>query len=72
MKLIKVTNATVELLDEPILINLDKVLSVYGTRDNNGQMVTMLYVSPTEYWNVKETVNKIYELATENNPKVPQ
>ena len=65
MTFIKVTNATIELLDEPLLINMDKVISVYGTVDDNGQPITMLYVSPTEFWNVKESINIIYNLVSE-------
>jgi hypothetical protein len=59
---IKLTNANIELLDEVLLINMEKVISVFESVDDNGQPITMLYVSPTEFWNVKESINSIYDL----------
>jgi hypothetical protein len=58
--MIKLTNATKEFTDTPILLNPDFIVSIYGTIDENDELITMIYSSLQQTWVVKETVNEIF------------
>lgn len=59
--ILKLTNASPRLQNNPILINLDHIISIFED-EVEGSTVTILYSKTQETWQVTETINLIYDL----------
>lgn len=59
--ILKLTNASTRLLNNPILINMDYIISMFED-EVEGKTVTILYSKTQETWQVAENLNLIYDL----------
>jgi len=63
--IIKLTNATPELKDQPILINTDHIISMFSdTIDispKTKELITTIYSITQQTWIVKESIDSIYD-----------
>jgi hypothetical protein len=65
--IIKLTNIAKE-FEGPLLINVKHIMSVFSeTKDVDGaiEITTVVYSVTKEGWNVRESVNEIYDLIKE-------
>jgi hypothetical protein len=65
--IIKLTNIAKD-FEGPLLINVEHIMSVFSeTKDVDGaiEIRTVVYSVTKEGWNVKESVNEVYELIKE-------
>lgn len=67
--MIKLTNATSQFVGEPILLNTEFIVSIYGTIDEDENKVTMIYTSLQQTWVVKETVEEIHRMISGGKSK---
>lgn len=59
---IKVTNSHLERAGDPILINVNSIVSVFEDHVGGGSLRTVIYSSDNLFWNVEESVEKVYSL----------
>lgn len=62
MMFIKVTNMVQERAGDPILINVDKIISVYEDHVEGGSLKTIIYLSETLVFHVEESIEKVHSL----------
>lgn len=67
--MIKLTNATSQFVGEPILLNTEFIVSIYGTIDEDENKVTMICTSLQQSWIVQETVDKINSMISGGKSK---
>ena len=61
---IKLTNAHPELLNEPIVINSDNIVSIFESEVAPTLRVTNIHCPPHGTWNVQETLEEVLSLLT--------
>lgn len=68
MKMIKLTNATEALLDNPIYINQDWIVAVFEAPSMpGGSLKTIVYGGPTGItWEVSESPSDVYKMVEGN------
>lgn len=59
---IKLTNTHIARAGDPILININSIVSVYEDHVDGGSLRTVVYSSDSLNWYVEESVEKIYSL----------
>ena len=60
--MLKLTNAVEQYEGQPLLLNSDFIVSVYGTVDEKDNDISVIYSSIQQTWFVKETVEQIFEM----------
>jgi hypothetical protein len=60
--IIKLTNATEEYRGKKVLINSDRILSVFDGTNDSGEKITFVYVDKENIWHVSETIEQIYKM----------
>ena len=58
--IIKLTNANESFKDKLLLINVDKIVSVFESENDKKELITFVYVDRENTWQVKETLEEIY------------
>lgn len=58
MNLVKLTNAATTLKGKPLLINSDRIVSVFEA-EIDGEKVTFVYADTKDSWQVKENINTV-------------
>ena len=59
---IKVTNMLKDRAGDPLLINVDKIVSVYEDHVEGGSLKTVIYISDNLFFHVEESIEKVYSL----------
>ena len=62
--IIKLTNASEAFKDKSVLINTDKIVSIFESVNEKDETVTFVYVDKENTWLVKETLEEIYEMVS--------
>lgn len=62
---IKVTNAGIERRGDPVIININSVVSVYEDHVEGGSLMTVIYSSNGLMWYVEESLEAVYRLLEE-------
>lgn len=65
--LIKLTNAINQFEDTPILVNTDFIMSVYPKTTIASDTVTVLWSNISTSWEVKETVEEVWNLINQSD-----
>lgn len=63
---IKLTNVAKEFKDTPLVLNSRYLVSIFETKDEQGEPVTVVYNALQTAWNVKETPSEIFEMIGES------
>lgn len=61
MKLIRLTNATKGRIGEGLILNTDLIASFFEHSQEDGTKVTVAYGMNGNSWEVKETIDEIFE-----------
>jgi hypothetical protein len=64
--ILKLTNNNVHQKGNPILINMDHIISVYED-EIEGDKVTVLYSNTNQSWYVAEKINIIFNMVKKNS-----
>lgn len=56
---IKVTNAFVDRRGDPLIININSIVSVYEDHDDGGSLSTVIYSNPNLIWRVEESLGEV-------------
>ena len=59
--MIKLTNAAEPYVGNTIIINPRYIISIFDAKDNDGNIVTYVFSSNKDTWQVKETSDEIYK-----------
>lgn len=59
---IKVTNCSHERAGDPLIININEILSVYEDHIDGGSLRTVIYSRSGLTWNVEESIEKVNRL----------
>jgi hypothetical protein len=62
--IIKLTNANETFKGNPVLINMDKIVSVFSVVNEKDETITFLYYDKENTWQVSETTEEIYEMVS--------
>ena len=66
---IKVTNADIERRGDPVVININSIVSVYEDHAEGGSLMTVIYSSNGLMWHVEESLETVYRLLEEASKK---
>lgn len=66
---IKVTNADIERCGDPVVININSIVSVYEDHVEGGSLMTVIYSSNGLMWHVEESLETVYRLLEEASKK---
>jgi hypothetical protein len=66
---IKVTNMYDKRSGDPLLINVDKIVSVYEEHEEGGSLRTVIWASEKLSFHVEESIEKVYALIKEATQK---
>ena len=59
---IKVTNASPERAGDPILLNINSILSVYENHEESGSLSTVIFSTNGLTWVIEESIEKVHSL----------
>lgn len=59
---IRVTNISPNRLGDPIVINVNSIVSVYEDHFDGGSLRTVIYASDNLIWYVEESLEKVFTL----------
>ena len=66
---IKVNNAGNERRGDPVVININSIVSVYEDHVEGGSLMTVIYSSNGLMWHVEESLETVYRLLEEASKK---
>ena len=56
---IKVTNAFVDRRGDPLIININSIVSVFENHEEGGSLSTTIYSNPNLIWTVEESLGEV-------------